>query len=56
MRFFFHSENFNEKLELVVAFNGTPVAWKYELLQYWGSSGTVRPPIEINKKHAVISL
>jgi hypothetical protein len=48
-----HSENFNEKLKLAGALNGAITVWKKELLQYCGSSGAVRPPTEITKKHAV---
>jgi hypothetical protein len=48
-----HSENFNEKLKLAGALNSAPAAWKKELLQYYSSSGAVRPPTEITKKHAV---
>jgi hypothetical protein len=50
-----HSENFNEKFKLVGALNGAPAAWKKELLQYCGTTGAVRPPTEITKKHAVIA-
>jgi hypothetical protein len=49
-----HSENFNEKLKLDGALNGAPAAWKKELLQFCGSSGAVRPPTEITKKHAEV--
>jgi hypothetical protein len=48
-----HSENFNEKLKLAGPLNGAPAALKKELLQYCSTSGAVRPPTEIIKKHAV---
>ena len=53
MRFFERRVADIQKLKLAGALNDAFAAWKKELLQYCGSSGAVRPPTEIDKKHAL---